>query len=89
MVVRIPGQFRSAAGGKAEVTLPPGTVTAVLESLCRRYPELRPKLFEDSGEKRKSLNLYLDKQDVRYLDGLNTQASDSSELIILPPASGG
>jgi molybdopterin synthase sulfur carrier subunit len=87
--VRIPNQFLSVADGHAEVVVTGESVAEILDALCRRYPPLRDKIFEADGEKRKTVNLYLNREDIRYLKGLETVVKEGDEIIILPPASGG
>jgi len=87
--IRIPGQFRSAAGGATSVSVSGRTIAEAFESLCALHAGLREKLFDETGEKKKTVNVYLNKNDIRYLEGLETVVSDGDEVIILPPASGG
>ncbi len=61
----------------------------VLQDICAGYPALREKLFEGPAAMKKTMNLYLNKEDIRYLGGLDEPVSETDELIILPPASGG
>ena len=87
--VLIPDQYRSSAGGQSEANLAEGTVAQILTQLCDTYPLLQGKIFDQAGAKRKTVNIYLNREDIRYADGLETTVSDGDELIILPPASGG
>ena len=87
--IRVPEQFKSLVGGVSKLHLPGSTIGALLSSLCDKYPEIRPKIFNKHGEKRKTVNIYLNKEDIRYLDGLQTPVGEEDEVIILPPASGG
>lgn len=89
VTVVIPAQFRSSVEGRSEVLVDGATVEAILLGLCGRYPALQPKLFDESGEKRKTVNIYLNREDIHYAEGLGTQAKDGDEMIILPPAAGG
>ena len=87
--INIPGQFRSAAAGRPNVDLRGETVAEILGALCRMFPDLREKIFDSDGEKRKAVNVYLNEEDIRYIDGLASTVADSDEIIILPPISGG
>ena len=87
--VLIPDQYRSSTDGQSEANLAEGTVTQILARLCDKYPLLQQKIFDQTGVKRKTVNIYLNREDIRYASGLDTRAADGDELIILPPASGG
>ncbi len=87
--VKIPPVLRAQAGGQAEVTAEGTTVGEVLESLVASHGELRGQLFSPDGELNRYVNVYLNDEDVRVLDGLDTAASDSDTVVILPAMAGG
>ena len=89
VVVKIPTQLRTAAGGQSEAVLEGSTVQEVLDGLFERYEELRPRLADDDGSLRRFVNVYLAGEDIRFLDGLATPVSDGAELTILPAVAGG
>ncbi len=89
VVVKIPTQLRSAAGGEAETVLDGATVQEVLDGLFERFQELRPRIADDDGSLRRFVNVYLAGEDIRFLDGLKTPVKDGSELTILPAVAGG
>ena len=89
VVVKIPTQLRTAAGGQSEAVLEGSTVQEVLDGLFDRYEELRPRLADDDGSLRRFVNVYLAGEDIRFLDGLATPVSDGAELTILPAVAGG
>ncbi len=89
VVVKIPTQLRTAAGGQSEAVLEGSTVQEVLDGLFERYEELRPRLADDDGSLRRFVNVYLAGEDSRFLDGLATPVSDGAELTILPAVAGG
>jgi len=89
VVVKIPTQLRSAAGGQSETELDGSTVQEVLDGLFERFEELRPRLADDDGALRRFVNVYLAGEDIRFLDGLQTPVSDGAELTILPAVAGG
>jgi sulfur-carrier protein len=89
VVVKIPTQLRTAAGGQSEAVLEGSTVQEVLDGLFDRYQELRPRLADDDGSLRRFVNVYLAGEDIRFLDGLATPVSDGAELTILPAVAGG
>jgi molybdopterin synthase sulfur carrier subunit len=87
--IKVPPVLRSQTNGEAEVTVDGGTVGAVLESLAERYPATREQLFSPEGDLNRYVNVYLNDEDVRVLDGLETSASDSDTVVILPAMAGG
>ncbi len=89
VVVKIPTQLRTAAGGQSEAVLEGSTVQEVLDGLFERFEELRPRLADDDGSLRRFVNVYLAGEDIRFLDGLATPVSDGAELTILPAVAGG
>lgn len=87
-VVRIPTVLRKHTGGHAKVEAAGGTVRAVLGEVIGRYPDLEDQILED-GEMRGFVNLYVDDEDIRYLDGLDTDVAEGSEIAIMPAVAGG
>ena len=86
--VKIPTQLRAATGGEAEAEVAGTTVGEVLESLYERFDGLRDRIA-DGGELRRFVNVFLDGEDIRFLDGLETPVADGDELTILPAVAGG
>lgn len=94
MRIRIPGALRQWSGGRAiiEVPIEPGmriTVAEVFAALAREHPGIRQRVLDDQGELRRHVNVFVDGESVRYLDGLATLAGADSEISILPAISGG
>jgi sulfur-carrier protein len=89
VLVKIPSQLRSAAGGAAETEVDGATVQEVLDGLFERFGELRPRIYDDDGSLRRFVNVYLAGEDIRFLEGLSTPVTDGSELTILPAVAGG
>ena len=86
--VQIPTPMREQAGGKAEVEVTGGTVKAALDDLIRQHPGLQTKLF-DNGRLRPYVNVFVNDEDIRYLDDLNTAVADKDEVSIIPAVAGG
>jgi MoaD family protein len=86
--VKIPTQLRSATEGEATASVDGTTVGEVLDSLYERYGELRSRIAEDGGLRR-FVNVYVDGEDIRFLDGLDTAVKDGDEVTILPAVAGG
>ena len=89
VLVRIPTPLRSATDGTAELSLEAATVGGVLEGLESRYPQIRGRLRDESGQMRRFINLYLNGEDVRFRDGLDTGVRAGDELSIVPAVAGG
>jgi molybdopterin synthase sulfur carrier subunit len=86
--VKIPTQLRSATGGEALASVDGSTVGEVLDSLYERFGELRSRIAEDGGLRR-FVNVYVEGEDIRFLDGLDTEVKDGDEVTILPAVAGG
>ena len=87
--VKLPTQLRDAAGGAAETEVTGSTVGEVLEALFEQHGELRDRLSDGDGGLRRFVNVYVDGEDIRFLDGLETPVSDGDEVTILPAVAGG
>ncbi len=87
--VRLPTVLRTHAGGAAVVVAEGETVAEVLDWLEATYPGLAGQLRTADGAAHRFVNLYVDDDDVRYLDGLATKVSEASEVSILPAVAGG
>ncbi len=87
-VVRVPPVLRAEAGGAREVEASGDTVRALLEDLAGRMPALGGRVYAD-GEIQSFVNVYVDGEDVRTRDGLETPVRDSSTVILLPAMAGG
>ena len=86
--VRIPPMLRGEVGGAREVPAEGGTVRELLVDLMARFPGLRPQLVEDD-EIAPYVNVYVEGEDVRTLDGLDTSVEHGSTVILLPAMAGG
>ena len=87
--VRLPTVLRSHAGGASVVTLDGSTTGEVLGKLVAEYPGLAGQVVQADGSLHKFVNIYVDDDDVRYLDGIKTPVPDGAELSILPAVAGG
>ena len=87
--IRIPPVLRPSVGGEREVSAAGDTVGAVLANLADAHPDTRPQLFGAEGELNKYVNVYLNDEDVRVLDGLSTAVGAGDSLVILPAMAGG
>ena len=88
--VRIPPVLRPSVGGEKELSAPTGTsVGEILRSVAESHPETQSQLFAADGGLNRYVNVYLNDEDVRVLDGLETAVGDSDTLVILPAMAGG
>jgi MoaD family protein len=87
--VKIPPVLRPQTGGEAEVSAEGATVGDVLRSLAQAHPGTAQQLFSDGGELNRYVNVYLNDEDVRVLEGLETPVADADTVVILPAMAGG
>ena len=87
--IKIPPVLRPSVGGEKEVQAAGSDVGAVLHELAEQHPATRSQLFGADGQLNRYVNVYLNDEDVRVLDGLGTAVSDGDTLVILPAMAGG
>jgi sulfur-carrier protein len=87
--VKIPTQLRSLTEDAPEVEAQGGTVSEIVDDLEARYPGLKERLMDDSGKLRRFVNIYVNDEDVRFLDGIGTEVPDGARLSIIPAVAGG
>ena len=87
--VVIPTPLRKHTAGAEVVEVDPGTVKEIIDRLESRFPGIRNSICDDKGGLRRFINIYIDGEDVRFLDNLSTPAKDGSEIAIVPAISGG
>jgi sulfur-carrier protein len=87
--VKIPPVLRASVGGAKEVEASGASVGDVLRSLAEQHPATESQLFSEEGDLNRYVNVYLNDEDVRVLDGLETDVSDSDTIVILPAMAGG
>jgi molybdopterin converting factor small subunit len=86
--VQIPTPLRQHTGGQATVEVTGATVQAALDDLDRKCPGVAGRIF-DNGQVRRFVNIYLNDEDIRYLDNLTTPVKDGDDLAIIPAVAGG
>ncbi len=89
VTVRIPTQLRNLSGGASEVSCDGATVNEVLKNLDATHPGFGERLFDESGALRRFVNVFLAEEDIRFLDGTDTQVTDGQVLSIVPAVAGG
>jgi len=87
--IHIPTPLRQYAGKQADVAVEAGTVAEALLALVAKHPELRRHLYTNDGKLRAFVNVYLNDEDVRYLQKEATALTDSDTISIVPSIAGG
>lgn len=89
MVVRIPTPLRSLTKGSAEVQAKGDTVMDLVADLERQFPGLRDRLVDEGGELRRFVNIYVNEEDIRFLQGQGTVLKEGDQVAIVPAIAGG
>ena len=89
VLVRIPTPLRRVTNGQAKVEVESSTLGGMVESLESSYPGFKERLIDENGELRYFVNIYLNGEDVRFLQGLETSTSTGDEVSIVPAVAGG
>jgi molybdopterin converting factor small subunit len=87
--IRIPPVLRQSVGGEKELTADGGSVGEILRSVAASHPQTESQLFAADGGLNRYVNVYLNDEDVRVLEGLDTAVTDHDTLVILPAMAGG
>ncbi|MFP4100917.1 MoaD/ThiS family protein [Coleofasciculus sp.] len=87
--VLIPTTLQKFTDNKALIECSAGNVAELLDSLEINCPGIKARLCDDQGKPRRFLNFYVNSEDIRFLDGTNTQLSDGDEVSIVPAVAGG
>ena len=89
VTIHIPTPFRGQAGDQATFDTSGGTVGEVLGALSGRYPELGRRLFKTEGELNRFVNIFVNEEDIRFLDNLETSVAPGDDVLIIPAIAGG
>jgi molybdopterin synthase sulfur carrier subunit len=87
--IRVPTILRKHVGGASTVSAESGELRNVIDTLSETHPGLRDQLLAEGGELHRFINVYVNDEDVRYLEGLDTKLSDGDVVAILPAVAGG
>jgi sulfur-carrier protein len=87
--IKIPPVLRASVGGEREIAASGQNVGELLRDLASHHPATASQLFSPEGELNRYVNVYLNDEDVRVLDGLDTPVGDGDTLVILPAMAGG
>ena len=89
VTIRVPPVFRTMTSGSAQVDVEGATISEVLSALESQHPGFSDKLFDDSGALVRYVNVFVDDDDVRFMDGLETQVPDGATVSIMQAVAGG
>ena len=87
--VRIPTPLRRFTGGEEEVSAGGATVAAIVEDLERNHPGLKERICDEAGKVRRFVNIFVNGDDIRFLNNLETTIKDGDEVSIVPAIAGG
>jgi adenylyltransferase/sulfurtransferase len=88
-VLRIPTPLRSYTSGNSEVNVSGTNISEALNDLTTQYPPIKPHLFNDGGELRPFVNLFIGENNIKDLQGVNTPIKDGDRLVLIPSIAGG
>jgi molybdopterin synthase sulfur carrier subunit len=87
--VRIPTPLRRLTGGQSKINVDGATVGQVIETLENTYPGMGERLLDEHGEVKRFINIFINGEEIRTLEGGNTPLSDNDEISIVPAMAGG
>src|ERR1041384_7646052 len=87
--VRIPTPLRKLTNNEELVVIQAGDISAAIEELQTRYPGIQERLVDESGAVRRFVNVYVNEEDIRFLQNLQTPIKDGDEVSIIPAIAGG
>jgi sulfur-carrier protein len=89
ITVRIPTPLRNLTNGRGEVEATGGSVADLLDNVETQHPGLKARLYDEQGQLRRFVNIYLNDEDIRFLDGPKTATKDGDIVSIIPAIAGG
>ena len=89
VLIVIPSALKQYVNNQDEVEVDGSSVKEALDSLCTQFTELKPNLFDGDGKVRNFINVYLNDDDIRYVDGMKSAVEDGDSIQIVPSISGG
>ena len=89
VTIRIPTQLRVLAGGAAEVSVEATTVSDALKALNAQHAGFDERLFDDKGELRRFVNVFVADEDIRFMQGVDTELNEGTVVSIIPAVAGG
>ena len=89
VAVRIPTVFRKYTSGESQVQVDPGTIGDLIGQLDNRYPGFKRQVLTDDGSLHRFVNVYVNDEDIRYIERLDTEATEGDTVALLPSVAGG
>ena len=89
VIVRIPGPLRKITDGADKVDVSADNLKGLIHELDKQYPGIKDRILDENEDLRYFVNLYLNNEDVRFLDGLSTSVKSGDEVSIVPAVAGG
>ncbi len=89
VIVRIPSPLQSLAGERQVINVKAKTVIQLIDELEKEAPGIKTRLLDENGQLRRFVNVYVDEEDIRFLDGLATKLDEGIEVSIVPAVAGG
>ncbi len=89
VMVRVPAPLRRLTNGQDKVSADGDSVNEVVSHLEDQYPGIKARICDEQGELRNFVNLYVNGEDVRFLDGLSTSTASGDEISVVPAVAGG
>ena len=88
-LVLIPTSYRQFTGDKSECCCEGETVGQVMGDFVRKYPDMQPRVFDETGKIRSSVHVFINRQDIKMLQGLSTPVQADTEIRVIPAIAGG
>jgi len=89
VTIRIPTTFRELTKGESVITVSPGSIQQILDDLIKDHPNFVERILDEDKKLQRFVNVFLDDEDIRFLEGLETEVSDGQTLSIVPAVAGG
>ena len=89
VIVRIPTPLQGLTNNLSEVAAEGGTVSDIMDHLDDKYPGLKARLYDENGKLRRFVNVYVNDEDIRFMQNEETVVKDGAELSIIPSIAGG
>ncbi len=87
--VRIPTPLRKLTGDKGEIEAKGSNISELIEDINNKHPGIKERIYDDTGEIRRFINIYVNEEDIRFIDGNKTAVRDGDEVSIIPAIAGG
>ncbi len=87
--VRVPTPLQKLTNHQKQVEAQGDSITAVFDHLENNYPGIKERLYDEEGARRRFINVYVNEEDIRFLDGVNTAIKDGDDISIIPAIAGG